>query len=46
MFDLPKYVATLDATGGKIEEFINPKFTDASRTAFKSPTRLECIMQA
>ena len=26
-------------------EFVNPKYTDASRAAFKSPTRLECMMQ-
>ena len=26
-------------------EFVNPKYTDATRTAFKSPTRLECMMQ-
>ena len=26
-------------------EFVNPKYKDASRTAFKSPTRLECMMQ-
>ena len=45
MYHLPKYVETLGTTGGQIDEFINPKFTDASRTAFKSPTRLECMMQ-
>ena len=45
MYDLPKYVETLGATGGQIDEFINPKFTDGTRTAFKSPTRLECMMQ-
>ncbi|CAE7248513.1 USP [Symbiodinium pilosum] len=26
-------------------EFINPKYADATRTSFKSPTRLECMMQ-
>ena len=26
-------------------EFVNPKYADSSRTAFKSPTRLECMMQ-
>jgi UDP-sugar pyrophosphorylase len=45
MYDLPKYVATLASTGGQIDEFINPKYTDASRATFKSPTRLECMMQ-
>jgi UDP-sugar pyrophosphorylase len=27
-------------------EFVNPKYTDASKSAFKAPTRLECMMQA
>jgi UDP-sugar pyrophosphorylase len=26
-------------------EFVNPKYTDGTKTAFKSPTRLECMMQ-
>ena len=26
-------------------EFVNPKYADASKTAFKSSTRLECMMQ-
>ena len=33
------------ASGGVMVEFVNPKYTDATRTAFKSPTRLECMMQ-
>jgi hypothetical protein len=32
-------------TGGVISEFVNPKYKDASKTAFKSSTRLECMMQ-
>ena len=28
--------------GGVMPEFVNPKYTDATKTAFKSPTRLEC----
>lgn len=32
-------------TGGVIGEFVNPKYADASRTTFKSSTRLECMMQ-
>jgi hypothetical protein len=28
-----------------ISEFVNPKYKDASKTAFKSSTRLECMMQ-
>ena len=26
-------------------EFVNPKYADASKTTFKSATRLECMMQ-
>ena len=39
------YADTLDASGGLIAEFVNPKYKDASKTAFKSSTRLECMMQ-
>lgn len=42
---LASYVATLAATRGVMEEFVNPKYADATRTAFKKPTRLECMMQ-
>lgn len=28
-----------------IPEFVNPKYADETRTLFKSPTRLECMMQ-
>lgn len=42
---LSDYVSTLDASGGGIPEFVNPKYADAARTHFKSPTRLECMMQ-
>ena len=30
---------------GIIPEFVNPKYADESKTTFKSPTRLECMMQ-
>jgi UDP-sugar pyrophosphorylase len=30
---------------GVVEEFVNPKFKDATRTAFTKATRLECMMQ-
>lgn len=33
------------AKGGVISEFVNPKYADAARTAFKASTRLECMMQ-
>ena len=42
---LPEYARQLNKTGGTIEEFVNPKYKDATKTAFKSPTRLECMMQ-
>ena len=42
---LAPYAAALGASGGRMPEFVNPKYTDASRSAFKSPTRLECMMQ-
>lgn len=42
---LEPYVRQLEETGGVIAEFVNPKYRDATRTAFKKPTRLECMMQ-
>ena len=42
---LESYVATLQRTQGVMEEFVNPKYADATKTAFKKPTRLECMMQ-
>ena len=42
---LGPYCAQLAATGGGVEEFVNPKYKDASKTAFKASTRLECMMQ-
>jgi len=45
IFELRAYVGALDASGGAMPEFVNPKYTDGTRTAFKSPTRLECMMQ-
>ena len=39
------YVKTLEATGGVMDEFVNPKYKDENRVAFKKPTRLECMMQ-
>jgi UDP-sugar pyrophosphorylase len=35
----------LEETRGVVSEFVNPKYADASKTLFKSPTRLECMMQ-
>ena len=45
IFSLPDYLLELEENGGQMPEFINPKYTDESRTTFKSPTRLECMMQ-
>lgn len=42
---LSSYTEQLAKTGGNISEFVNPKYKDASKTAFKSSTRLECMMQ-
>jgi UDP-sugar pyrophosphorylase len=42
---LDSYAATLGVTSGIMEEFVNPKYVDSTRTAFKKPTRLECMMQ-
>ena len=45
VIELQPYLATLERTGGLMGEFVNPKYKDATKTAFKKPTRLECMMQ-
>ena len=45
VFSLPEYLQTLERTGGAMPEFVNPKYADATKTLFKSATRLECMMQ-
>lgn len=45
VFALGPYVEVLKRTGGLVPEFVNPKYADASKTKFKKPTRLECMMQ-
>ncbi len=35
----------LKKTSGLISEFVNPKYKDATKTAFQKSTRLECMMQ-
>jgi len=42
---LEPYAAALQATGGSMPEFVNPKYADGAKTTFKKPTRLECMMQ-
>lgn len=39
------YLRVLDDCGGVISEFVNPKFSDSSRSHFKKPARLETLMQ-
>mmetsp|Transcript_16645 Transcript_16645/g.54200 ORF Transcript_16645/g.54200 Transcript_16645/m.54200 type:complete len:614 (+) Transcript_16645:70-1911(+) len=39
------YLKTLEKTKGVMGEFVNPKYADASKTTFKKPARLECMMQ-
>lgn len=45
LFSMAPYMATLTATNGAIDEFVNPKYTDSTKISFKKPTRLECMMQ-
>ncbi len=42
---LASYVEILERTHGIIAEFVNPKYADETKTAFKKPTRLETMMQ-
>eukprot|EP00485_Elphidium_margaritaceum_P003951 CAMPEP_0202686322 /NCGR_PEP_ID=MMETSP1385-20130828/2140_1 /ASSEMBLY_ACC=CAM_ASM_000861 /TAXON_ID=933848 /ORGANISM="Elphidium margaritaceum" /LENGTH=627 /DNA_ID=CAMNT_0049340881 /DNA_START=40 /DNA_END=1923 /DNA_ORIENTATION=+ len=39
------YALVMEKYKGAIPEFVNPKYADASKTTFKKPTRLECMMQ-
>lgn len=46
VLELSSYARTLRGEDqGVVLEFVNPKYKDASRTEFKKPTRLECMMQ-
>ncbi|XP_008798136.1 UDP-sugar pyrophosphorylase [Phoenix dactylifera] len=45
ILELGPYTEELTKTRGAIAEFVNPKYKDSSKTAFKSSTRLECMMQ-
>ena len=42
---MESYVRILEDSQGIIAEFVNPKYTDETKTAFKKPTRLETMMQ-
>jgi UDP-sugar pyrophosphorylase len=45
IFALEPYVVNLERTNGVMAEFVNPKYKDETKQAFKKPTRLECMMQ-
>lgn len=45
VFGLPQLDRCLQRTSGVVPEFVNPKWADDAKTKFKSPTRLECMMQ-
>mmetsp|Transcript_14307 Transcript_14307/g.17297 ORF Transcript_14307/g.17297 Transcript_14307/m.17297 type:complete len:406 (+) Transcript_14307:247-1464(+) len=43
---LKDYVQTIEGKDrGVVDEFVNPKYADETKTKFKKPTRLECMMQ-
>jgi UDP-sugar pyrophosphorylase len=45
VFKLDAYNKILDRTKGVMPDFVNPKYKDETKTVFKKPTRLECMMQ-
>ena len=46
VLELGAYAKTLRGEDqGVVLEFVNPKYKDDTRTEFKKPTRLECMMQ-
>ena len=46
VIELGAYAKTLRGEDqGVVLEFVNPKYKDKTRTDFKKPTRLECMMQ-
>lgn len=44
VYKIKEYCQNLEKTKGVIPEFVNPKYADDTRTVFKAPTRLECMM--
>ncbi|KAL4490445.1 hypothetical protein ABPG72_002655 [Tetrahymena utriculariae] len=44
-FSIEEYNSTLQKTQGLIKEFVNPKYTDSTKTKFKSSCRLECMYE-
>jgi len=45
VFQLKGYNEILERTKGRMPDFVNPKYTDDTKSTFKKPTRLECMMQ-
>jgi UDP-sugar pyrophosphorylase len=46
VIEMGAYAKTLRGEDqGVVLEFVNPKYKDETRTDFKKPTRLECMMQ-
>ena len=45
LFMMEPYAAQLAKTKGVMAEFVNPKYADESKSSFRKPTRLECMMQ-
>jgi UDP-sugar pyrophosphorylase len=45
LFRLAPYVKVINESNGLMPEFVNPKYKDETKTLFKKPTRLECMMQ-
>lgn len=46
IIEMGSYAKTLAGPDqGVVVEFVNPKYKDSTRTEFKKPTRLECMMQ-
>jgi len=45
VFKAKPYAVALEKSHGIVPEFVNPKYKDSTKTVFKKPTRLECMMQ-
>lgn len=45
VYKLPSYAEVLRKSHGTVPEFINPKYSDATRRTFKKPARIESLMQ-
>lgn len=45
LIHLEDYLKVIEKNHGVMNEFVNPKYSDETRTKFKKPTRLECMMQ-